>query len=211
VSSTAFSSNAPATPSRDASHDFPAIFFLDSVLFRRSVNQLPDANFHVEPDVLAFVGDGLSKQSLISSYFTLIHPWIPFLSRKYFMERVLNPFGSALPGNTLLIAAMKLVAMSPPESSPRSDIYTSIKATLLRAVTSSLLEFRLFQTMILLGVYELGHAIHPAAYMTIGSCIRYGNALGINAMAELDVQRAINNVESEERRRSWWAVLLLDR
>jgi hypothetical protein len=127
------------------------------------------------------------------------------------MERVLNPFGSARPGNTLLIAAMKLVAIPPSESNPRSGVYTSIKADLSRAVAGGLFELRIFQAMLLVALYELGHAIHPAAYLTVGSCIRYGNALGFNITVEHNAKEILNDIESEEKRRSWWVALYLDR
>ena len=184
---------------------------MDSVLFRRSLSRVPDTGFSVEPVVLAFVGNMFIEQAFISTYFAWVHPWMPFLSRKSFMEKILNPLGSAQPGNTLLIAAMKLVAITPHDSSLRSGIYSSIKANLLRAAASSLFEFRIFQAMLLLALYELGHAIYPAAYMTVGSCIHYGNALGIDMMVELKVQEAFNDVECEEKRRSWWALMLLER
>ena len=127
------------------------------------------------------------------------------------MERVINPLSSAQPGNTLLIAAIKLVAIPPSDSDPRSSVYTSIKADLSRAVVYGLFELRVFQALLLLALYELGHAIHPAAYMTVGSCIRYGNALGLNMTVEYNANETLNDIESEERRRSWWAALLLDR
>jgi hypothetical protein len=211
ASLTDVSSNSSPPSSNAINHDFSAVFFLDSVLFRRSLSRLPDADFILDPVVLAFVGDVLTKQAIVSKYFSMVHPWIPFLSKRHFMERVFNPLGPAWSGNTLLIAVMKLVASSPTDCNPRSGIYISIKTSLLRAVESSLFEFRIFQTMLLLALYELGHGIHPEAYMTIGSCIRFGNALGLNMTVEPTVQVEINGSESEERRRSWWAILLLER
>jgi hypothetical protein len=127
------------------------------------------------------------------------------------MERVINPISSAQPGNTLLISAIKLVAIPPSDSNPRSGVYTSIKADLSRAVVYGLFELRIFQALLLLALYEMGHAIYPAAYMTVGSCIRYGNALGFNMTIEYNANETLNDIESEERRRSWWAALLLDR
>jgi hypothetical protein len=160
--------------------------------------------------VLTYVGNIFSEQAFISTYFASVHPWLPFLNKKDFMEKVLNPLGPTRPVNTLLVALMKLVAITP-ESDPRSIEYYCIKSNVLRAIESSLFDIKMFQIILLLGLYELGHGIHPAAYMTIGSCIRYGNALGINTTVELEVQGLPNDSQSEEKRRSWWAVLLLDR
>ena len=126
------------------------------------------------------------------------------------MERVLNPLASGGPENTLLIAAMKLVA-TPPNSNVRSDIYAAIKSDLFRAIASGIFELRIFQAILLLALYEMGHAIHPATFMTIDICHRYGNALGLNLSLNSNATETLDDIESEEKRRSWWAALFLDR
>jgi hypothetical protein len=204
--------SAPSSSvSKDITSNFPAVFFLDSALFRRSLGRLPDVGFNMDPDVLEFLGNGFAEQRFVSDYFTLIHPWMPCLSKRHFMERVINPLGSARPENTLLIAAMKLVAMSPSSSNPRLGVYTAIEVELSRAAACGIFELRIFQAMLLLALYELGHAIYPAAYTTVGLCIRYGNALGFNMTLEDSFNGISSDIESEEKRRSWWAALYLDR
>lgn len=208
--STYTSSNPIAS---DASDDvFPAVFFLDSALFQRSISQLPDPKYGLEPELLSFVGNVSSDMAFINTYFTWIHPWIPFLSKKLLMERVVSPLGPARPGNTLLVAAMKLLANPPPGAGPRTPAYRCIRKSLLRAEeTPGYLDFRVLQAMILVAVYELGHAIFPAAYLMIGHCIRYGIALGVNKSVEDVAEGTRNTLESEEKRRTWWASLLIDR
>jgi hypothetical protein len=65
--------------------------------------------------------------------------------------------------------------------------------------------------MLLVAAYELGHGIYPAAYMTVGTCIRYGTALGLDRSLEGGSGHPQNDLEAEEQRRSWWTVLLLDK
>ncbi|KAH6873945.1 hypothetical protein B0T10DRAFT_234210 [Thelonectria olida] len=191
---------------------FPAVFFLDSVLFQRSVNKLPDLGFTLDPDLLSFVGNVFADKEFIATYFTFTHPWIPFLSKKLFMERTLNPLLPAKPENTLLVAAMKLVANSPCGGDARTPQYFSIKDALFRAERFGVLEFKVFQATILVAIYELGHAIYPAAHSTIGNCVRYGSALGVNNTVETThLEEGQSSTEGEERRRSWWAVVVLDR
>lgn len=127
------------------------------------------------------------------------------------MERVLNPLGSSRPENTLLIAAMKLVATSHPESSSGSSAYQLIRSNILRAVTSGLLDLKVFQALLLLALHELGHGVYPEAYMTVGSCIRYGTALKLDKTIEHQQHAIRNTIESEESKRGWWAALILDR
>jgi hypothetical protein len=62
-----------------------------------------------------------------------------------------------------------------------------------------------------LALYELGHAIYPAAFLSIGACARYAHALGINVSRTLKTRKVLTLVEVEERRRVWWAIVILDR
>ncbi|KAH7268302.1 hypothetical protein B0J15DRAFT_533763 [Fusarium solani] len=192
---------------------FPAVFFLDSALFKRSVSKLPDQSFSLNPDLLSFVGNVAEDKAFVSSYFTYIHPWIPFMSKKLFMERVLNPLSPAKPEKTLLVAAVRLLASPPSGQEAQTAAYLSIKAALLRADRSGVLNFKIFQVMILVAIYEIGHAIYPAAYLTTGICSRYGSALGLSKTVESFDAFEENQslMEAEEKRRSWWAAVILDR
>jgi hypothetical protein len=68
------------------------------------------------------------------------------------------------------------------------------------------------QATIFIAIYELGHAIYPSAYLSIGSCARYGTALGINNDGKSSGRHPPDNwVELEEIRRVWWGILILDR
>ncbi|KAH7305305.1 fungal-specific transcription factor domain-containing protein [Stachybotrys elegans] len=203
------SSTSSVTNTTD--HDFPAVYFLDSALFRRSVCQLPHPAISIDPTVQAFINAGGFERRFISNFFNLIHPWFPFLSRRLFMERVISPLGPVRPENTLLIAAMKLVADPKPDMGPRTAAYKAIKSGLFQAELSGLVDFKIFQALVLLSLYEIGHAILPDAYMTVGYCLRYGSVLGLGRSVQGDSKDTIGDVDQEERRRAWWAILLLDR
>ncbi|KAJ9608749.1 hypothetical protein H2200_006520 [Cladophialophora chaetospira] len=161
-------------------------------------------------DIQTFVHGIPIEREFVGIYFNSIHPWMPFLSEKLFMERVLSPLGPARPESTMLVATVKLIALPPPNLVARSAIYKSIKANLLSAEALGLLELKIFQSLVLLSLYELGHAIYPEAYMTIGHCIRYGHSLGLEKTVEQDSPAGLDNLEAEERRRSWWAIVVLE-
>lgn len=195
-----------------SSSSFPSVYFLDSALFWRSLNQLRDTDSDINASLLQSLGNVFVQDGIVSEYFTSVHPWLPFLSRRRFMERVMNPLAPTRPGNILLTAAVKLLANKPNEHGLRSTAYTSIKAAIHQLEASNLLDFGIFQALILVAVYEFGHAIYPAAYLTLGYCIRYGHALDIPKTVEQQtVDGTFDRMELEERRRSWWAVLVLDR
>ena len=71
----------------------------------------------------------------------------------------------------------------------------------------------MLQAGILIAIYELGQAIYPAAYLTVGACARFGLGLAINTLSKAPPggvdERSWNEIE--EKQRVWWAVLLLDR
>jgi hypothetical protein len=67
------------------------------------------------------------------------------------------------------------------------------------------------QAGILLSLYELGHAIYPGAYFSVGACMRYAHALGIHSGASSRARKPLTLRELEEESRAWWAVVILDR
>ncbi|KAL7941885.1 hypothetical protein V8C42DRAFT_333996 [Trichoderma barbatum] len=209
--STSASSDLPPKSTQESEESFPVVFFLDSVLFRRSLNRLPDLDIGLNSSLLSYIGHVASDRAFVNKYFVNIHPSVPFLSKREFKERVLNPLIPPRPANTLLIASMKLLATPLTEQGPRCNAYYSIKTSLLEAENSCMLELRVLQAIILIAIYELGHAIYPAAYLTVGYCVRYGSALGIHKAVEQYSEEGFSVTESEERRRSWWAILVLDR
>ena len=56
--------------------------------------------------------------------------------------------------------------------------------------------------MVLLGLYEIGHAIYAGAFLTIGACARYANALGIGAGRSLQSRMVVTLVRL--RRKEWF-------
>ncbi|RDW58996.1 fungal specific transcription factor domain-containing protein [Aspergillus mulundensis] len=65
--------------------------------------------------------------------------------------------------------------------------------------------------MILVSLYELGHGIYPAAFLTIGACARYAVALGLDRDIFLWDHTESGWAAMEEKHRAWWAVVILER
>jgi len=142
-----------------------------------------------------------------------------------------NPLWEAGPDLALLFLCMKLITSRPQDGmgSSQNPLYISAKrfVALMEATgTASLL---VLQSNLLVTWFEYGQAIYPAAWMSAGWCVRYGNMLGISG-DELAVEllgRLVSRfnqssrmllignqgtwTEREERRRTWWGVLLADR
>jgi len=139
--------------------------------------------------------------------------WMPFISKKRFQEVYLQPAFQARPDIVLLLLSIKLIITLPPTGSrnPRTPLYYSIKHFYIEVEVSSVLSILVLQAGVLVALYELGHAIYPSAYLTVGACARYAYALGINVNGALNKTRVLTLVEVEERRRIWWAIVILDR
>ena len=143
-------------------------------------------------------------------YLTQIHPWTPFLSKKKIFGQVLSPLSGHRLDHVILLTAIKLIITAPGDD-PRSAGYCGIKTALLDAEMKGILTLRILQALVLVALYELGHAIYPSAYLTVGYCAKYGIALGINQTIDLNCGAGSALIDSEEERRTWWTIVLFDR
>jgi hypothetical protein len=93
-------------------------------------------------------------------------------------------------------------------------LYHAAKRFHMAVEAVGVLSVHVLQANILTAIYEMGHAIYPAAYISVGTCARYGLALGIDKCVTgppCESEWARFWVEIEEKRRAWWAIILLDR
>jgi Fungal specific transcription factor domain len=188
--------------------EFPSIYFLDFELYQRTIAEIPRAITSIRPELEALTND-IREQAKV--YFSTIHPWIPFLSKKSFNERLLSPFAPRSTDITLLFACIKLVCSAPNDESVCSDAYVTVKNSLLEAEIAGVFSVRILQAWILLCIYEFGHAVYPSAYLSIGVCARYAVALGITLKGTNSQMQTNHWIETEERARALWAVVILDR
>lgn len=187
-----------------------AAHFLDSAFWSQCGLQLPLASVPLSQDIMSFIGD---PWQVAEQWFRETSPWLPILSSKHFTTNVLQPLPALSADVLLLLACMKVMAWAPSgESNPRTPSYIAAKRSLLEAEIMGVLSVSMLQAMIVLNLYEIGHAIYPAAYFSIGSCARYGMALGIDRLNVADLNgRELSLLEQEERRRAWWIIVILDR
>ncbi|KAJ4263275.1 hypothetical protein NW764_016128 [Fusarium oxysporum] len=98
------------------------------------------------------------------------------------------------------------------QSDEAGEVYAVAKRCYAYMEANAIVSVKVLQAYLLVGLYEIAHAIYPAAYLTIGGCSRLGHALGIH-----DRKRAAQLMptvdswtESEEINRTWWGVIILD-
>jgi hypothetical protein len=193
--------------------DLPTVLFLDPTLLQHGQVDMSRAALPVPAHMLHLLGNMEEMHLMASSYFENIHTWMPFISKKRFYGSHLRPSFQTQPDVVLLLLSLRLITTPPPPRprNPRTPLYHLVKHFHLDVESSSAISTPVLQAGILLALYEILHAIYPAAFQSIGACARYAHALGINVSKSLNTRKLFTLVEVEERRRVWWAIVILDR
>jgi hypothetical protein len=195
---------------------FPDALFLDSELFN-SVSHSTLRNAHAHP-VPAQVSQLLRPDAdvICETYFNAIDTWFPFVSKK----RLAQCIQASLPTETselaLLLLCMKLITDTPQlnnTSAVESVLYRVARDYLNTMEEVSPASLHVFQSLVLVALYEIGHGIFPAAYLTVGRAARLGILRGVHDRKN-STQLFLTPptwTYWEEERRTWWAVLILER
>lgn len=190
-------------------------YYLDSEAW--SSLKFPDRSAQIlaPDDICAALGGLADIDSIKAGYFQSIHVWFPFVS-KIRMNRITTQVSqSSLKGDiALLLLCMKLIQEVPGNRQSRQslELYKLAKEFSKKLELEGLLTLSTVQAGVLLLLYELGHGIFPAAFMTISYCARQGVALGIhNKLAPQLYSKPRFWGDWEERQRVWWAIIILDR
>lgn len=88
------------------------------------------------------------------------------------------PVQNAGPDLAMLFLGMKLIT-TPAIDITDSTLYDTTKSFLASLESNGVVSLLCLQAMILVALYEYSHAIYQAAWMTVGSCARYADILGI--------------------------------
>jgi hypothetical protein len=141
---------------------------------------------------------------------------MPIISRKRFFNNLLHPLSPRRCELSLLALCMELYCTPVPDGvdDAATDLYRLAKGFHNDLTAAGIMSIQMLQAGVILAMYELGQAVYPAAFLTVGACVRYGIALGADKlMSDLmggnEQQRSW--LEAEEMRRVWWAILMLDR
>lgn len=217
-SQTPDSQSSPET-TRSGNTEASAIYFLAPHIFRQAQLELPRSDIPIPAEVSSLIGDTSSIREIANTFFSTIHFWLPIVFKKGFFVSMLSPWTQRQTELSLLTLCMKLCNTAPSEDEgPNNFLYRTAKRFHHEVETAGILSTHVLQAGLLIALYEMGHAMYPAAYLTVGACSRYGLALGLynncsptsaNDDPEIRGQRSWNEVE--ENRRVWWAVLIFDR
>jgi hypothetical protein len=175
--------------------------------------EIPKPIISVPIYISRLVGDYLQVRNVAMLYFGSVHTYMPIVSKKVFYDRLLNPLLPPRADVVLLCLCMKLLIWSPStnDAAPKTESYLSAKQYATELDLSGTFTIQALQALVLIALYEFGHGIYPSAYMTIKTCAAYGLALGLDFRSTAQGLDHISWIETEERRRVWWAILILER
>lgn len=193
-----------------------AIKFIDPNLFRDAWLEVPRLNLVIPDDVTFQLGDGQQVRDTTSKFFRLTRSWMPIVNRKRHVAAVLNPLTPCRRPTALLALCMKLCCLPVLDDTgaERTSLYRLAKRFYSEVESTEDLSVQVLQAAICIAIFEIGDAIYPAAYLTVGVCARYGIAMGldhVNKEREGGDNRAASWMDIEEARRAWWGILVLDR
>ncbi|KAL4981918.1 hypothetical protein BDW68DRAFT_183027 [Aspergillus falconensis] len=193
------------------------ILFLDPALLQHGPLQveLDQHATHIPGHISAAIGSLEMIRETGDEFFETIHPWMPIISKARFYDDYLRDNHHHHKVNVVLLLLAVRLIISNPTQDPRSGLYDWTKQFYQRVEGSAAPSILVLQANIFIALYELGHGLYPNAYMTIGACARYMYVLGIKGTGSRNVSmnppRPTSMIEVEERRRAWWAVVILDR
>lgn len=194
---------------------FPAVFFLDYEVFQEDRMTITNPEVPIPDDIYGILRDINGLRRIAGLYFCNTHMWFPILCRKRFEIMLDSDDFTPSPDLALLFAAMFLLndEESNCRASTRTSTYWNIKHFSNVLEANAVITPQLLQANVLVTLYELGHAVYPAAYMSLGKCATLGKALGLDdrEKAPQMMRRYGSWAKGEEWRRLWWAVVLLDR
>lgn len=198
------------TPSRQP--ETVSVYFLDHEIFSCGQMEIPNIDSAIPSKISSILGDFTSIQETAIAYFRSVHCWWSLISQQSFYGRFMNPLVPRRGDIALLFLCMKLIVWRPSleEPDPRTVLYFATKHYLMEIETAGTFNSCTLQSRVLIALYEVGQGIYPSALLTISSCARHGKALGVSLKHTADSRRSLNYFESEERRRAWWAILILD-
>lgn len=195
-------------------HGFPTVFFLDSEAFQCVRLPIPRPSITVSAEILGILGTASDIQGLVGTYFMTIHTWLPMISKKRLYQNLTNPKTEPGADLALLFLCVRLITQRPlGVESAQISLYWTTKQFYAIVESNALMSIQLLQAALLIAIYEAGHGIYPAAYLSVGHCARLGHAMGLHDRKNVPqmLRRPGTWTEQEEMRRVWWTVLLMDR
>ena len=200
-----------------------ALQFLAPETFKHFLSDTSGSpDMEIPEQISVLFGQRQDNRDTCIEYFEVIGHCIAFIWRKSFLSRLLNPLLTLQADFILLAVSMRLFLS---HTAVLGDVlyevpgireYEAIKSFFWKLLDSGVSSLYLVQTGVIIATYELSHALQPSAHVTIGACALLAQSIGLHKSVENTKQQQSDGnstswIEIEEKRRTWWAILIVDR
>ncbi|KAF5563752.1 Zn(II)2Cys6 transcription factor [Fusarium phyllophilum] len=212
--------SAPQTSQPKKAQDLvnaEAIRFLAPDLFRDLNLQVISLGWEMPAEIEAQLGGRQQMQETTKAFLQLTRSWMPIVNGKRHLAAVLNPLVPLRRPTALLALCMKLCCLPVDKGEEKRVLYGLVKRFYAEVESQGDSCIQVMQSAVFIAVYEMGDAIFPAAYLTVGALARYGMAMGMDTInhtvlgKDCAVTVGASWADIEEMRRVWWGTLILDR
>ncbi|KAF5627038.1 Zn(II)Cys6 transcriptional activator [Fusarium sp. NRRL 52700] len=193
-----------------------AIRFLAPGLFRDLHLQMPRMEWDMPEEIETQLGSRQQMQETTKAFLLLTRSWMPVVNGKRHLAAVLNPLVPLRRPVALLALCMKLCCLSVDEVEEKRVLYDLVKKFYAEVESQEDSCVQVMQSAVFIAVFEMGDAIFPAAYLTVGALARYGMAMEMDKIIQdvlgKDCAATVGAswTDIEEMRRVWWGALILD-
>ncbi|QMW30570.1 hypothetical protein F9C07_2231911 [Aspergillus flavus] len=169
----------------------------------------------IRTQVFTIIGDESRIRAVAAVYFRTIHPWFPILAEGPFYERLTYILTYTSADLSLLTLCMVLLGAKPvdDEIPPRMrSLYILLKGFIATLEAIEINSLELLQCRLLLTIFEVGHGMYPAAYISMGANVRAAVALGANEVSKAQLEETFKSPgRAGEARRIWRGIVIADR
>jgi hypothetical protein len=156
----------------------------------------------------------VSVERMLEEYFCDIHPWFSVIIEPSFRKRLSNLHREPCAETAMLLLTVFMVTGSHDQSNNdthRTRIYQIGKYLFSFLQLQREPSLEMVQSGLLLVLYELRASRLNEASVSVGNCARLGYTLRLNIDHIQQDEERLPWVESEERRRVWCGLYMLDR
>jgi hypothetical protein len=172
----------------------------------------PNVDDAITARLLHAIGDVSAVRAMAVKYFESVHRWFPILSEVAYYERLTSTFTEPSAEHSLLSLSMALIICMPDEEETFSSLYMLVKSAIAVVEAANLYSLEVVQARLLVTLFEVGHGIEPAAFISIAATTRAAVAIGLNEkINDPDCHDENINSRTQAGLRVWWGLVMLDR
>ncbi|KAL4967589.1 fungal specific transcription factor domain-containing protein [Aspergillus stella-maris] len=171
------------------------------------VSLTADVGHAIAQQVLNIIGGGDNIAQSAATYFSTIPQWFPIINRDGYYAALSGP--DEPPEFSLLTLCMYLIAVPCRDgvSAGMDDLYVLVNNFIAALTAARVNSLDLLRCRLLLSLYEVGHGMYSAAYMSMGTSIRAAEVLGVDR----DYVEGAKSTEASDARCVWLGLVVLDR